>query len=170
MSTGLCGYSSTALPMKCSSVLSNMVTRSDIKFSSSFHSSKYSKLTLDKQQTAVRSSLVGSVISEHKLLCRTVSPKSFCCCGRYSLQRSVLTMYGSPVSALVCTSCHHKSLAEIVLTACLDLGSIRRQGKSCSTAYRYSSDKTIPLCKLRHLRLRSPPVVFRIAINSSISG
>ena len=78
--------------MKCSSTLSSIVTKSSINFSSLDHSSKYSRLTLDKQQTAVLSSLVGKVISEHKLLCFTSKPKSFCPCGRALLQLSILTM------------------------------------------------------------------------------
>ena len=45
-----------------------MVIKSCIKLSSLDHSSKYSKLTEDKQHTAVLSSSVGKVISEHKLL------------------------------------------------------------------------------------------------------
>ena len=69
-----------------------MVIKSCIKLSSFDQSSKYSKLTEDKQHTAVLSSSVGKVISEHKLLWRILSPKSFCCFGKASLHLSILTM------------------------------------------------------------------------------
>ena len=48
-----------------------------LSFSTILWTSNFSKFTLDKQQTAVRSSLVASVISEHKLLCFISKPKSF---------------------------------------------------------------------------------------------
>ena len=57
--------------IKCCNILSNIVIKSLIKNSDSFHSLKYSKFTLDKQHTAVLSSLVGNVISEQRLLWRT---------------------------------------------------------------------------------------------------
>ena len=55
--------------IKCSKILSSIVIKSLINNSSFDHSSKYSKFTLDKQQTAVLSSLVANVISE---LCEKV--------------------------------------------------------------------------------------------------
>ena len=78
--------------MKCSKTLSSIVTKSLINKSSLDHSSNFSRLTLDKQQTAVRSSSVGRVISEQRLLCLIDKPKSFCSLGSASLQLSKLTM------------------------------------------------------------------------------
>ncbi len=69
-----------------------MVIKSSINCGSSDHLSKCSKLTDDKQHTAVLSSLVASVISEHKLLCLIDKPKSCCVFGRCSLQVSMLIM------------------------------------------------------------------------------
>jgi len=43
----------------------------------SFQSSKYSRLTEDRQQTAVRSLSVGKMISEHRFDWRTLRPKRF---------------------------------------------------------------------------------------------
>ena len=59
---------SGALSMKKVSTLSKNLIRSEIKYSSSCHSSNFSKFTLDRQHTAVLSSLVGRVISEQRLL------------------------------------------------------------------------------------------------------
>ena len=81
---------SIALSIKCCKTLSSIVTRSSIKFLSFDHSSKCSRFTEERQQTAVRSSLVGRVISEQRLLCFISSPKSFCCFGIASLQLSIL--------------------------------------------------------------------------------
>ena len=83
---------SIALSIKCCNTLSNIVIKSAIKKESFDHSSKCSKLTEDKQQTAVLSSSVGKVISEHRLLCLISKPKSFCFCGKASLHLSILTM------------------------------------------------------------------------------
>src|SRR6056300_1105698 len=111
----------------------------------SLQSSKYSKLTEDKQHTAVLSSLVGKVISEQRLLCLISKPKSFCSLGNASLHVSILTMYGSPVSALALMICHHKSLAFITLTASLLFGSTNLQSASSSTAFKNSLVMLIPL-------------------------
>ena len=54
-----------------------MVIKSSMKLSSLAHVSKCSKFTDDKQPTAVLSSFVGKVISEHRLLCLIFKPKSF---------------------------------------------------------------------------------------------
>src|SRR6056300_1683630 len=57
---------SLALLIKYSKTLSRNLTTSGMKLLSSFHSSYFSKLSEDKQHTAVRSSFVGNVISLHK--------------------------------------------------------------------------------------------------------
>src|SRR5210317_718254 len=111
-----------------------MVIKSSMNIGFSDHSSKYSKLTEDKQHTAVLSSLVGRVISEQRLLCLISNPKSFCSLGKASLHVSILIMYGSPVSALALIICHHKSLAFTIFTASFVLGSISLQSKLFSTA------------------------------------
>ena len=69
-----------------------MVIKSSMNTGFSLHSSKFSKFTEDKQHTAVRSSLVGKVISEHRLLCLISNPKSFCSLGSASLHVSILIM------------------------------------------------------------------------------
>ena len=69
-----------------------MVIKSLMNIGFSDHSSKYSKFTLDKQHTAVRSSLVARVISEHRLLCLISKPKAFCSLGRAALHVSMLIM------------------------------------------------------------------------------
>ena len=138
--------------------------------SSSFHSSNFSRLTEERQHTAVRSSLVGRVISEHKLLCFISNPNSFCSLGSFSLHVSRLIRYGSPVSALVCIKDHQRSLAETVFTASFVLGSISLQSLSSLTASRNSLVRLTALCRFKLLRFKSPPVVLRIAMNSSISG
>ena len=63
--------------MKCCSTLSKKRIISGINKLSFFHSSYFSKLREDKQQTAVRVSLVGRVISVQRLECLTDNPKSF---------------------------------------------------------------------------------------------
>ena len=50
----------------------------------------YYQFTLDKQHTAVLSSLVGKVISEQRLLCFISSPSFFCSSGNASLQLLIL--------------------------------------------------------------------------------
>ena len=54
-----------------------------------FHSSYFSKLTEDKQHTAVLSSLVGKVISVHKFEWCTFNPNFFCVSGNASLIVSI---------------------------------------------------------------------------------
>src|SRR6478752_129660 len=56
-----------AVSIKCWRLLSNKRIISSINFSLFFHESYFSKLTEDKQQTAVRSGEVGNSISIHKL-------------------------------------------------------------------------------------------------------
>ena len=92
---------SGALSIKYCNTLSKNLIKSGINKVSFFHSSYFSKLTLDKQQTAVLFSFVGNVISEHKLEWCTFNPKSFCVWGNPSLMVSINETYGSPVATLV---------------------------------------------------------------------
>ena len=58
----------SAFSIKDVNTLSRKRTKSGINAGTFDHSSKYSRFTLDKQHTAVLSSLVASVISEQRLL------------------------------------------------------------------------------------------------------
>ena len=81
-----CLKESGAFVIKSVITLSRNLIISSINCLSSFHSSYFSKLRDDKQQTAVLSlpwlSIpVGNVISLHKFEVLTVSPASLWCCG-----------------------------------------------------------------------------------------
>ena len=130
--------------MKCSKTLSSIRTKSSINNLLSFHSSKYSKFTEDKQHTAVLSFAVGNVISEHKFEWLNFNPSFFWDSGSAALTVSINEMYGSPVAILVSRILIHKVLASIVLITCLVCGSIKSQASPFCTASIKASVILIP--------------------------
>ena len=148
---------------------------SSMKHRSFCHSSKYSRLTELRQQTAVRSSPrwsipVGSVISEQRLLIFTRRPRRFCASGNALFTASSKIMYGSPVSIRAVRIRTHRLRAETVRTSSPLCGLTNVHSSSFSTAFMNLSEITTPWCRFRALRFGSPPDGRRISRNSSISG
>ncbi len=122
----------------------NTLSRKRVKsatISVSFHSSYFSRLTEDRQQTAVRSSLVTKWISLHKLLPLIFRPSFFCTSGNALLAVSIKFKYGSPVLYLVSRMVSHNLRAEIISLISSSLGSFSSQSISISTASMKSSDR-----------------------------
>ena len=92
---------------------------------SSFHSSKYSRLTDERQQTAVRSAEVGRKISVQRFEPLILRPFSANHEGSARFAVSVKTRYGSPVCMRISSMRCQRSRAETVVTTLPDAGSTK---------------------------------------------